>query len=153
VVQVLLQHRPPLTFDRASVMHDVAYNCEESSTLYLLPLFLYSRSYCPMKRRNRTYYVSRLLRRHFSHSVALLLWSAILQVSTTTPPTARQWRTCVLLARLCLLLSFASMTNAVYLGLDTISCWHHFTGDVGLLVQVQELSSAEIANFETRVAS
>ena len=40
------------------------------------------------------------------------------------------------------------MTNAVYLGLDTM-CWHHFTGDVGLLVHVQELSSAEIANYET----
>ena len=32
-------------------------------------------------------------------------------------------------------------------------CWHHFTGDVNLLVNVQELTPADISKFETRVAS
>lgn len=51
-----------------------------------------------------------------------------------------------------LLLSFSVETTAVNIGLDTM-CWHHFTGDVGLLVNVQTLTSADFAKYETRVAS
>jgi hypothetical protein len=68
--------------------------------------------------------------------------------STNRTPSAHL---CSFLTRL-LLLSFAVATTPVYIGLDTM-CWHHFTGDVGLLVHVQELTSGDIAKYETKVAS
>jgi hypothetical protein len=43
-------------------------------------------------------------------------------------------------------------TSSVYIGLDTM-CWHHFTGDLDLLVNVREISPSDLAKYETRVAS
>jgi hypothetical protein len=55
------------------------------------------------------------------------------------------------LSRLCLL-TLAVTASAVNIGLDTM-CWHHFAGDASLLIHVQELTPADIAKYETRVAS
>jgi hypothetical protein len=68
--------------------------------------------------------------------------------STNRTPFAHLLNSLLKIFSLTLIIS----ASAVPLGLDTM-CWHHFTGDASLLINVQQITSTEVSTYETKVAS